>query len=331
METELTTYEWVKVTEEAAFPGRDGAGALVHDDRMWLIAGWNPADKQTNPVRSNCNNEVWSSVDGATWLLEKPNTHLNDDFVQVTDWEARHTAGYVVHDGRMWIVGGDSLLGHYQDDVWCSSDGIEWHWVNRHRPVPWGPRSLHYTFVFQQRIWVLGGQTTPQFAPQDEIFYADVWNSDDGLHWDRVEMMRPFTPHRGMIGGSAVFQDRIWLLGGGTYDTPGRPRRAFHNDVWSSTNGSEWVCHLEHAPWRPRQYHTVAVFDNCLWVLGGWVGQDVADVWYSPDGISWQEVPNTPWHERHAASVFVYRDALWMVAGSYMGRDVWKLTGRAQA
>ena len=190
--------------------------------------------------------------------------------------DVRASAGYVVHDGRMWIVGGDPLLGHYQDDVWCSSDGVDWRWVNRHNPVPWGPRSLHYTFVFQQRIWVLGGQTTPQFAPGDEIFYDDVWNTDDGLHWDRVDMTRPFTPHRAMIGGSAVFRDRIWLL-------------------------------------------------------GGWVGQDVADVWYSPDGISWHEVPNTPWHERHAASVFVFRDALWMVAGSYMGRDVWKLTRRVRA
>ena len=66
------------------------------------------------------------------------------------------------------------------------SDGVDWRWVNCHHPVPWGPRSLHSTFVFQQRIWVLGGQMTPQFAPEEEIFYDDVWNTEDGLHWDRV-------------------------------------------------------------------------------------------------------------------------------------------------
>ena len=33
-----------------------------------------------------------------------------------------------------------------------------------------------------------------------------------------------------MIGGSAVFQGRIWILGGGTYDTPETPTRNFYND-----------------------------------------------------------------------------------------------------
>lgn len=34
-------------------------------------------------------------------------------------------------------------------------------------------------------------------------------------------MTVPFTPRRDMIGGQALFQDRIWLLGGGTYPTFG--------------------------------------------------------------------------------------------------------------
>ena len=27
--------------------------------------------------------------------------------------------------------------------------------------LPWGPRALHYTLVFRDKIWVLGGQTIP--------------------------------------------------------------------------------------------------------------------------------------------------------------------------
>ena len=44
----------------------------------------------------------------------------------------------------------------------------------------------------------------------------------------------------GMIGGHAVFHDRIWVLGGGSYDTPATPRRKFYNDVWSSADGVHW-------------------------------------------------------------------------------------------
>jgi len=125
-----------------------------------------------------------------------------------------------------------------------------------------------------------------------------------------------------------VFQDRMWVLGGGTYDTPDRPQRQFFNDVWSSADGVRWTCHVESAPWHPRQYHDVAVFDGRMWVLEGWNQANRNDVWYSADGVNWYELANTPWAPRHAASVFTFRDSLWMVAGNNMGRDVWQLVRR---
>ena len=324
-------YIWLSVTAHATFPARDGAGALVYDGKMWLIGGWNPWDKTTNPIRSDCNNEVWNSSDGKTWALIKRNTHLDDNFDPASDWEARHTAGYVVHQGKMWIVGGDPLLGHYQYDVWNSSDGRTWHWVNRDKPVPWGPRVLHHTFVLHDKIWIIGGQTLPQFAPAEEVFYHDVWNSADGVTWNRVEMTRPFSPCRGMIGGQAIFKGRVWLLGGGTYRTPAQAAYHYNNDVWSSADGVVWEQHTPHAPWRGRVYHDAAVFDNRLWIMEGQSAQgNTRDVWYSADGTSWHELPDTPWPERHAASVFVYKGALWMMAGCHMGRDVWKLVRKGQ-
>jgi len=310
---ELSHYQWTCVTEKATFAGRDGAGALVFKDKMWLLGGWNPRDKVHFPYI--CNSEVWSSTDGAVWTLESAQA----------PWEGRHTAGYVVHDNKMWIVGGDPIQGHYQNDVWCSSDGIHWDLVND--DVPWAPRVLHYTPVFDNKIWVMGGQTVPQFAAGDEIFYNDVWNSPDGATWTRITGKAPWSP-RGMIGGNVTFQNRMWILGGGTYDTPTTPNRNFYNDVWSSADGVNWKRHAESAPWAPRQYHDVAVFDNKMWVLEGY-NRDSGnrrDVWYSADGVNWYELPVTPWAPRHAASVFVYKNALWMVAGNNMLPDVWKLT-----
>ena len=87
---------------------------------------------------------------------------------------------------------------------------------------------------------------------------------------------------------------------------------------------------MEDAPWAPRQYHEVAVFDRHMWVMEGYnkQGGNRNDVWYSADGVIWNELSNTPWAPRHAASVFVYQDALWMVAGNNMTSDVWKLAWR---
>src|SRR5262249_3393511 len=142
---DVPEYGWERVTARAAFAPRDGAGALTFKGRMWLLGGWNPGDKKHFP--RICNNEVWSSADGKQWRLDKPNTFLDKTFDPARDWEGRHTAGYAVHKGRMWIVGGDVNQGHYHFDVWNSADGKAWTWVNKGEPVPWGPRVLHYTVV----------------------------------------------------------------------------------------------------------------------------------------------------------------------------------------
>jgi len=316
-------YRWEQVTLSAPFAPRDGAGALVYKGRMWLIGGWNRKDKVHFP--SICNNEVWSSEDGRAWTLEKPGTFGTPAFDPENDWEGRHTAGYVVHDGKMWIVGGDPNQKHYQYDVWNSTDGRAWTHFNKGRPVPWGPRCLHYTVAFDGYIWVMGGQTMGSFAPTEERFYRDIWRSRDGMEWEQVIPEEPCWCARGMIGGSVVRDGRMWLIGGGTYDTPKQRDRNYYNSVWSSADGLHWTSHTSHAVFYPRQYHDVAVWDNRLWVLEGFAGHNLKDVWFSDDGRLWFELPGTPWKPRHAASVFVHDNALWMVAGNNMESDVWKL------
>jgi hypothetical protein len=325
--SQARNYEWTLVTIKAPFAPRDGAGALTFHDRLWFLGGWNPSDKSHFP--RICNNEVWSSRDGAAWDLIKPNTFLKADFDVSKDWEGRHTAGYVVFQDLMWIIGGDVNQGHYQNDVWNSADGKTWKQINT-KPVSWGPRALHITMVHQDKIWIIGGQTMPQFARDDnQIFYRDIWNSTDGIQWQQVKPSEPFWPQRGMIGGSAVMNGRIWVLGGGTYDTPKIPKRKYFNDVWSSKDGIIWEQHTATAPWHPRQYHDVAVYDDRLWVMEGYDGRgNRNDVWYSSDGDNWYEVPATPWKPRHAASAYVHDGALWMIAGNNMESDVWKLRRR---
>ena len=85
-------YRWIQVTDNAPFVGRDGAGALVFKDKMWLIGGWNPREKDRAHVPTHCANDVWCSEDGATWTMVKPNT-CTAPFDDELDWEGRHCAG----------------------------------------------------------------------------------------------------------------------------------------------------------------------------------------------------------------------------------------------
>lgn len=308
-------YRWEQITLNAAFAGRDGAGALTFHDRMWLLGGWNPMDQVHFP--NDCNSEVWSSRDGLRWQLVNPSA----------PWEKRHTAGYVVHRDRMWIVGGDPIQTHYQPDVWNSEDGVQWNRITAR--APWAERILHYTAAHAGRIWVMGGQkvtakvkshVTSWPDPVEPVYYNDVWSSEDGRHWDCVLEEAPWAP-RGLIGGSAVKDGYIWLLSGGCY------YERYYPEVWRSPDGVRWELVSALTPWYPRCYHDVAVYDGRLWIMEGCGGPGFnrADVWYSSDGNNWYEASGVPWAPRHAASVFVYDDALWMVAGNNMQPDVWKL------
>lgn len=313
---EAVPYRWLPITQHAPFAARDGAGALTLGGTMYLLGGWNPPDKVNFPL--GCNSEVWASSDGLDWREIQPQA----------PWEGRHTAGWVVHADKLWVIGGDCNQKHYQNDVWNSADGV--HWTQVADDVPWAPRALHFAWSFRGKLWVAGGQTMPAFAGGEERFYHDVWCSDDGVSWTRVVEQAPWPP-RGMSSGQVILHDKIWILGGGTYDTPSTPTRTFYNDVWSSPDGITWTRVLEQAPWTPRQYHEIAVWDDRMWVMEGWNRTNRNDVWYSADGATWTELPDTPWAPRHAASLFVHDDALWMVAGNNLTPDVWKLVRNEEA
>jgi hypothetical protein len=293
----------IQALQGLMFRARDGAGAITFGDRMWLLGGWNPDEPGAT------NSEVWSSIDGAEWQL-----------VTVAPWEGRHSAGYAVNNDRMWIVGGDKQRGHYQNDVWSSADGSTWELATN--AVPWADRATQLVWSFANRIWVLGGQ---QLGNTDTVVaYHDVWSSADGANWRLETPAAPWSA-RGLMLGSVIFRDQMWLLGGGTYDV-----RTYNNDVWRSPDGVAWERVLEAAPWSPRQFHNTAVFHDKMWVIAG---SDAAhqpgldDVWYSEDGSNWVQLEETPWPARHAAAVFVHADQLWIACGgsTTLYNDVWRL------
>jgi hypothetical protein len=286
---------------------RDGAGVLVFQNQAWLLGGWNP----NNALDTT--NEVYVSSDGVNW-----------NFVNHAPWERRHMAGWLVYNNRMWVVGGDNNTGHYQNDVWSSADGINW--VQESGSVPWANRATQITAVFNDQMWYMGGQQVD--SPDNGAVggaYHDVYSSRDGRTWVLVTPGAAWSP-RGVIIGNVVYDGRMWIIGGGTYDD-----RTYLNDVWNSTDGATWNLVKPSAPWAGRQFHNVAVFDNKIWVIAGSTAASEGgstDVWYSTDGSNWTNLPGTPWTYRHAASVFTFRNALWLANGSSAAayNDIWKLT-----
>jgi hypothetical protein len=345
-------YRWSCVNSEVAWSPRDGAQLVSFQGKLFLLGGWNQyagertdlAGAGTGSFESEVCSEVWCSDDGGRWYL-----------AATAPWSGRHMHGAVVHDGHIWVIGAENGT---PDDVWKSKDGVHWQLVAA--TVPWPERGNQLVTVFDGSIWVMGGQTGAAgqsnfvadlkagkpFPPAPPPL-CDVWRTKDGLRWELMTDDAPWAP-RGMItganGGVPVLDGRMWILGGGyvgtggttlstlRYDLEQQPRletRLFHNDVWSSADGREWICHLADgmAPWPARSYHDTAAWDGKLWVLGGHrgvadhaaeIGTDGNrnDVWYSADGEHWQKLPLTPWSSRHACAIHVHDDALFLAAGN---------------
>ena len=86
-----------------------------------------------------------------------------------------------------------------------------------------------------------------------------------------------------------------------------------------------WERTVEHAAaFEARAAHTSVVFDNKMWILGGLNrGGSLNDVWWSIDGITWnQSTASAGFSQRYGHASVVFDNKMWVVAGS--GRDdVW--------
>lgn len=314
--------QWRQVAETSTWSGQDGVGLLNINGTLYMLGGWAPGAI----AAPYTHNHVRKSIDGGrTWerLADAP-------------WEARHTAGWLVHDGKLWVIGGDINRGHYQRDVWCgtpTATGIDWVQITANAaPLSMG-RTLHQVFSHAGKMWIVGGQTlddipsVPVALPSTKPgspYYADVWSSVNGADWTKVSDNNPWAP-RGLILGSAVKDGHMWLIGGGAYETKGNAR-IYRNDVWKSADGSTWVQVTPDAGFPARQYNSVAILGDEFVLIAGWNGDNIADAWASNKaGTNWRKLPTPPWTARHATSVANYRNELIMLGGPLNENSVWAM------
>jgi hypothetical protein len=94
-----------------------------------------------------------------------------------------------------------------------------------------------------------------------------------------------------------------------------------------------WTQATANAGWSARYGHTSVVFDNKMWVMGGYDGSYRNDVWYSSDGVTWiHALTNAQWSGRAIQASDVFDNKMWIIGGlttiyPYSYRDVWYSTG----
>jgi N-acetylneuraminic acid mutarotase len=188
-------------------------------------------------------NDIWSSPDGVTWTSHG-----------TAAWPERGNHTLVVYQNRLWLFGGanhisdDRSTDGFLNDVWVSEDGIDWTPVTP--AAPWSPRDKAGVVVFNNELYLVGGQGT-----------ADVWRSSNGRDWSRLSADAGWGPRDDFA--RVVYDGRMWVFGG----WKGRSTNAL-NDVWYSRDGRSWSRQTDHAPWAPRSPIAI-VFHDKIWIYSG--------------------------------------------------------------
>ncbi|XAZ22756.1 hypothetical protein LVY75_28725 [Sinorhizobium sp. B11] len=207
----------------------------------------------------------------------------------------------------------------------AGSPGIPAPSLKRIAVAEWQPRDSAGEFVFQDKLWILGGWKT---NPTELL--RDVWNSADGVKWNMVQEKLPF--HYTDLPMTIPFKNKIWVMGGTTLSDPANLTT---NAVWNSDDGVIWNKANPAAAWSPRTGTPIVEFNGRLWIFGGLEIIDGKqtfknDVWSSVDGVNWEKVTeHAQWTPRAFHGAIVYNGRLWVLGGGsytpdYIAlNDVW--------
>lgn len=140
------------------------ATALSFNNRIYVLGG---SVSQVNTPYFLVVNDVWYSVDdGVHWTKE----------TVVSPFTARFAHAACVHNGYMWVAGGNNGTIRLHD-VWKSADGINWTQVTA--AAGWSARDNLSLQSFAGQLFVTGGDAS-------DLVKNDVWKSSDGATWTQV-------------------------------------------------------------------------------------------------------------------------------------------------
>ena len=211
---------WTELTKNAAFTARGVHQVVVIDNTMYLMGGW--------LTTQNITNDVWSSTDGQNWTRVTP-TSTNSVFSE------RYAHQVVTLGEDMYLIGGRDKNKRF-NDIWKSTDkGKTWAEVTT-TGSKFTPRRDHQVLgVGTNTMYVIGGR-------DDSGRRNDIWKStDQGVTWTEISehdanSKTKFAPRQ--AHQVVAIDGTMFVIGGHTDD-------GYVNDVWSSTDGENWLFHAK--------------------------------------------------------------------------------------
>lgn len=341
---------WEQVTDHADWPKRYDHAAIVFQNKIWIIGGYNPGVVSGDTYFE----DVWSSEDGKNWTLvleDAPFHGRKGHALAVKEMEGQET---------LLLIGGFSVeeetgYRQYNNDVWKTTDGINWEQI-RERTYPelsdtadWMPR-MHHSVVKMspegiEYLYLLGGQTMLEdhSAYYATEYFNDVWRSLDGISWEKLPNNDYGIRSEQAV---AVGDERLYLQGGMhglIFDSPDNSSHPLPDwqYLWTTEDGINWTSSIEEdiipGGYYWRSAHEMVWYREKVWILPG---KTTSSVHYhlanSNHYPTWTFQPESNWEvdsegtaidARHSYATVVFDDKIWVLGGftNHHGQsnDVW--------
>jgi len=292
----------------------------------WLIlciscSSFSSSNKEQPSKKYQDQNDAWQKIlDSANW---RKNYNFQLFSLRDTLWTFHPDANwYSVDDGRHWtksllpnVINNHAFLdyvvfkGHvyglgyfkgnieqysFKPAIYRTTNMRKWETLSEKSNLP--NRFFYHPFVFQDKLWIIGGEDQQQQ-------YADIWNSEDGIHWIKQKDALDF----GKRSGSFIVQlnNKLFLL---------------NNDVWSSTDGINWKKETDEIVKGEQIFgYAAVVYESKIWLLGcNRNGQFSSQVLASSDGKNWEGM-SAPWSPRGGIAATSHHDKIFITGGKYGG------------
>jgi N-acetylneuraminic acid mutarotase len=306
---------WTPQSQAGAIDGavsREYASLTAYNSALWYIGGAKVLpDLPLPPPPQNPTFRRFAQSDVINWTL-----------VTSGKFSARQQHAAFVLNNRLWIFGGVLVNGSPpspSNDAWSTADGINWtqQAQNTEMDRSWLAGMVQQT----DRVTLIGGIL--------RAYSNKVWTTTNGESWTELA---PFDYAMNLLSRGVSFNGAMWVIGGGRADGLDT------NDIWRSADGLTWSRVTPVGPiFAPLDSQRMLVFNNRMWVLGGWDYFSTEggtqtfsnEVWSTADGVNWTLHAPTGgviFSPRAAHEAVVFNGKMWVVGGAdntTRYNDVW--------
>ena len=178
----------------------------------------------------------------------------------------------------MWVIGGETGTDVFVNDVWSSSDGVNW--TQATSSANFTARGGHSVVPFNGELWLIaGGDIGHTDGAASGTLTDEIWRSSNGVSWTPVSAGSRFAAR--YLHESIVHNNRMWVIAGSSNGNT-------TNEVWSTLDGINWIQATASASFSRRTSFAAVTHNNEMWVIGGYASDRFNDVWRSTDGVNWR-------------------------------------------